>query len=46
MIIRRLNENDDINDLVLLSKAFFPEYASCHRAFFELDYLNDEDIKS
>ena len=46
MIIRRLKRNDDITDLVLLSKAFFPEYASCHRAFFELDYLNDEDIKT
>ena len=46
MITRRLNENDDITDLVLLSKAFFSEYASCHRAFFELDYLNDGDIKA
>ena len=46
MIIRRLKRNDDITDLVLLSKAFFPEYASCRRAFFELDYLNDEDIKT
>jgi ribosomal protein S18 acetylase RimI-like enzyme len=46
MLIRRLHEGDNFTDLVLLSKAFFLEYAGCHRAFFELDCLNDKDIEA
>ena len=46
MIVRRLHERDGLDDLVLLSKAFFREYEGCHRRFFELDHLNDKDIRA
>jgi ribosomal protein S18 acetylase RimI-like enzyme len=41
--IRRLRPEDDLADLIGLSRHFFEEYAT-HHEFFQLDELRDEDI--
>jgi ribosomal protein S18 acetylase RimI-like enzyme len=41
--IRRLRPEDDLRDLIALSRDFFEEYAA-HHEFFQLDELNEEDI--
>jgi ribosomal protein S18 acetylase RimI-like enzyme len=46
MIFSRLHERDNLDDLVLLSEAFFLEYAGYHEAFFEPDCLNAGDIRA
>ncbi|MEF2965378.1 GNAT family N-acetyltransferase [Paenibacillus sp. M1] len=42
--IRPLVENDDMDDLIKLSKDFFKEYESNHEFFFNIEQLNDKDI--
>ena len=44
MEIRRLVAEDDLGDLIALSRAFFDEYQAHHEAFFAIDELGDEDI--
>jgi hypothetical protein len=41
--IRPLTPQDDLRDLIALSRAFFAEYAE-HHSFFAVDMLQDEDI--
>jgi ribosomal protein S18 acetylase RimI-like enzyme len=41
--IRRLRPEDDLADLIALSRDFFEEYAA-HHEFFRIDQLLDEDI--
>ncbi len=45
VIIRRLRPEDDLRDLIALSRDFFEEYAT-HHEFFQLDELRDEDVLS
>lgn len=44
MLIRKLQNDDDLSDLISLSKLFFEEYAAHHSEFFSIDHLRDEDI--
>ena len=44
MTIKRLRPDDDLSDLIALSKEFFEEYAGHHEEFFEIDELRDADI--
>jgi ribosomal protein S18 acetylase RimI-like enzyme len=42
--IRKLGPEDDLGDLVALSRAFFREYEAHHKDFFLIDELHDRDI--
>ncbi len=42
--IRRLQKEDDFNELIALSREFFEEYEAHHEAFFKIDRLRDSDI--
>ncbi len=42
--IRALQREDDLHDLIALSRDFFQEYATYHEDFFEIDHLDDRDI--
>jgi ribosomal protein S18 acetylase RimI-like enzyme len=42
--IRPLTKDDEFDDLVSLSRAFFAEYEAHHQHFFALDLLRDRDI--
>jgi ribosomal protein S18 acetylase RimI-like enzyme len=44
MTIRRLRKDDDLGDLIALSRAFFNEYEAHHEELFRIDVLRDEDI--
>lgn len=45
IIIRTLQKQDDLHDLIVLSKEFFEEYeAHHHEEFFQVDDLRDSDI--
>jgi len=46
MVIRKLRKEDDLADLVILSRSFFEEYAAFHTEFFSIGVLRDEDIIS
>ena len=43
-IIRTLQSEDDLNDLITLSKDFFEEYEVHHEEFFDIDNLQEGDI--
>ena len=43
-IIRTLQKDDDLHDLIVLSKEFFREYEAHHEEFFQVDDLRDSDI--
>jgi ribosomal protein S18 acetylase RimI-like enzyme len=42
--IRPLRKDDSFEDLIELSNAFFEEYESFHKDFFNIDHLRDSDI--
>lgn len=42
--IRPLRKDDNLNDLISLSREFFEEYESHHENFFKIDRLSDSDI--
>ena len=42
--IRSLRKDDNLNDLISLSREFFEEYESHHENFFKIDRLSDSDI--
>jgi ribosomal protein S18 acetylase RimI-like enzyme len=44
VLVRRLQKEDDTQELVVLSRAFFAEYEVHHEAFFRIDSLSDEGI--
>jgi ribosomal protein S18 acetylase RimI-like enzyme len=44
MTIRQLHKEDDLTDLIALSRSFFDEYANFHPEFFNIDTLRDDDI--
>lgn len=44
MIIRPLSAEDDLCELVELSRAFFAEYQGHHAEFFNVEDLRDDDI--
>jgi hypothetical protein len=44
IIIRTLQKQDDLHDLIVLSKEFFKEYEAHHEEFFKVDDLRDGDI--
>lgn len=44
--IRELQREDELHDLIALSRDFFQEYEGYHEEFFEIDQLNDSDIAS
>ena len=44
MVIRRLTKEDELTDLIVLSRSFFEDYAAFHTEFFNIDVLRDEDI--
>lgn len=44
VVVRRLEQGEDLGELVALSRAFFVEYEAHHEAFFRLDELRDEEI--
>ena len=41
---RILRSDEDLTDLIALSREFFEEYAPHHDAFFAIDVLRDSDI--
>jgi ribosomal protein S18 acetylase RimI-like enzyme len=41
-----LDAGDAFDDLFALSRAFFAEYASHHKEFFELDSLSKQDVRA
>jgi ribosomal protein S18 acetylase RimI-like enzyme len=43
-IIRQLEREDDLADLISLSRAFFAEYETHHDEFFDIDQLEDAHI--
>jgi ribosomal protein S18 acetylase RimI-like enzyme len=43
--IRALQTDDDLDDLVSLSREFFAEYESHHEQFFRIDRLDDGDAR-
>jgi ribosomal protein S18 acetylase RimI-like enzyme len=43
--IRALQPDDDLDDLVSLSREFFAEYESHHEYFFKIDRLDDDDVR-
>ena len=45
LIVRRLEPQDALDDLIDLSKAFFAEYAVHHQRFFEICDLRNQDIR-
>lgn len=42
--IRSLRKDDNLDDLILLSREFFAEYEFHHEDFFKIDTLSDSDI--
>lgn len=44
--IRALKNDDNLNDLIPLSKEFFLEYEANHSYFFKTDWINETDIIS
>jgi ribosomal protein S18 acetylase RimI-like enzyme len=42
--VRRLQKENDLQDLVALSRAFFAGYEDHHADFFRIDGLTDEEI--
>lgn len=42
--IRRLGPEDDLGDLIALSRDFLKEYAVHHDEFFQVDELHEKDI--
>jgi ribosomal protein S18 acetylase RimI-like enzyme len=42
--IQELRPEDDLHDLIELSREFFEEYEDHHREFFKIDRLCDDDI--
>ncbi len=42
--IRRLRRQDNLRDLIELSREFFDEYAIHHEEFFQIDALQDSDV--
>lgn len=42
--IRRLGPEDDLCDLIALSRAFFEEYEGHHKDLFRIDELRDSDV--
>lgn len=42
--IRALQKEDDLRDLITLSRDFFDEYEVHHEEFFDIDNLRDSDI--
>jgi ribosomal protein S18 acetylase RimI-like enzyme len=46
IVTRRLQPDDDFEDLFLLSQAFFQEYQSHHPDFFESDHLEERNVRS
>lgn len=43
--IRSLSTDDNLADLITLSQAFFAEYEAHHAHFFQIDRLEDEDVR-
>jgi len=44
LIIRRLDEDHDLDDLISLSREFFAEYEGHHPVFFRIGELHDRDV--
>jgi ribosomal protein S18 acetylase RimI-like enzyme len=44
IIIRALEKDDDLHDLIAVSKDFFEEYEAHHEEFFGIDNLKEGDI--
>jgi len=42
--IRELRREDDLHDIITLSRDFFQEYEAYHQDFFKIDQLSDSDI--
>lgn len=42
--IRSLQKDDNLDDLISLSREFFQEYESHHEDFFRIDELGEDDI--
>jgi ribosomal protein S18 acetylase RimI-like enzyme len=42
--IRTLLKDDDLHDLIVLSRQFFEEYEAHYEEFFQIDDLRDSDI--
>lgn len=43
--IHPLTKKDNLADLIALSRAFFAEYEAHHADFFQIDRLEDEDVR-
>jgi ribosomal protein S18 acetylase RimI-like enzyme len=43
--IRRLLPDDDLDGLIVISRAFFEEYSAHHEEFFQIDELTAHDIR-
>ena len=41
---RTLQKDDDLHDLIVVSRQFFEEYQAHHKEFFHVDDLHDNDI--
>ena len=42
--IRRLRQEDDLHDLIALSRDFFQEYEAYHDEFFKIEQLDEDSI--
>src|SRR5512136_2002496 len=42
--VRALRKEDDLRDLIALSRDFFQEYEAHHEDFFQIDHLSDRDV--
>ena len=43
--IRPLKKNDNLDDLITLSRTFFAEYEAHHADFFQIDRLEGDDVR-
>ena len=43
--IRPLKKNDNLGDLITLSRTFFAEYEAHHADFFQIDRLEGDDVR-
>jgi ribosomal protein S18 acetylase RimI-like enzyme len=44
-VIRPLTKTDNLDDLIALSRTFFAEYEAHHADFFQIDRLENEDVR-
>jgi GNAT superfamily N-acetyltransferase len=42
--VRALQPDDDVSELIALSRIFFQEYEGHHKGFFAIDQLSNDDI--